>query len=386
VRSCLKRFCLSLMAGAVFCGAVALAGPMEITPVLVKGKLAPYSRVKKHNRIWYPASVVGHHRGINFSYDYATKTLFADGIETLIKSVVVDRVVYLDISPQVTADGLRPGIDSLQARRAQLRAYDGASSHLEGRSDRIFMSQNVPEHVHPWAGGSVDRSPIIDLDPTSEAPVAPHMRPGARPPEAPPEELPNRLPQPGQQSVATENGGTVQVVAPENGAQSDPTVQVVAPEGMPRQVTEQGGPSTNSTASSNTTGLQPIPKVAAPAPDTSPFNSSGKLQSTSSQNSVFKVDVMAGSWQISSDNLLRLKLSQVNISKVAQSNLGTFAVRCADGTRVEASRTRSYLPDGTLAPGSLREGELVFRLTSNQRPQALELEGALGLSVPLHQM
>ena len=52
----------------------------------------------------------------------------------------------------------------------------------------------------------------------------------------------------------------------------------------------------------------------------------------------------------------------------------------------EASRTRSYLPDGTLAPGSLREGELVFRLTDEQKPQALELEGALGLSVPLHQM
>jgi hypothetical protein len=101
---------------------------------------------------------------------------------------------------------------------------------------------------------------------------------------------------------------------------------------------------------------------------------------------VFEVAVVGGDWQLGSDNLLKLKLTQTNISKVAQSNLGSFAVRCADGTRVEASRTRSYLPDGTLAPGSLREGELVFRLVGDQKPQALELEGALGLRIPLRQM
>jgi hypothetical protein len=374
----LKRFCLSLATAAFFCGSIAVAGPIEITPVVVKGELAPYSRVKKHGRLWYPASVVGYHRGINFSYDYATHKLFADGVETYIESVVVDRVVYLDITPQVTQQGMRPGMDSLAARQAQLKAYDGASSHLEGRTDALFMSENVPYHAHPWTQGSNDQStPIIDLDPTQEAHMAPHMRPGARPPEAPPEKLPNRLPPPGGQQLATDTNGTV---------------QVVAPEGIPKQITEQGGPAVPSTgaadepATVDPTGLQPIPKQPDVVPDTSPFTSPGELRATTSRNSVFKVDVVEGSWQMSSDRLLRLKLSQVNISKVAQSNLGTFAVRCADGTRVEASRTRSFLPDGTLAPGALREGELVFRLSSNQKPRTLELEGALGLSVPLHQM
>ena len=60
----LKSLTTSLLLGAVFGFSVAVAGPVEITPVVVDGKLAPYSRVKKHNTIWYPASVVGHYRGI----------------------------------------------------------------------------------------------------------------------------------------------------------------------------------------------------------------------------------------------------------------------------------------------------------------------------------
>ena len=381
----LKRLVLPFAIGAFVFGSPAVAGPIEITPVVVKGELAPYSRVKKHGRIWYPASVVGHHRGINFAYDYATQKLYANGVETYIESVVVDRVVYLDISPEVTQQGMRPGMDSLAARRAQLKAYDSASSHLEGRSDALFMSQNVPYHEHPWTkGASAQNSPIIDLDPTHEAHAAPLMREGARPPEAAPEPLPNRLPRPGERPATNESVQTVQIVPPA--------------EGIPKRVTEEGGPSATATQPVEVsqpvdpglvvdpTGLQPIPKQPEVAPDTSEFSSSGKLKATSRQNSVFKVDVVAGSWQVSSDNLLRLKLAQANISQVAQSNLGSFALRCADGSRVEASRTRSFLPDGTLAPGSLREGELVFRLSSAQKPESLELEGALGLSVPLHQM
>ena len=105
-----------------------MAGPIEITPVVVKGELAPYSRVKKHGRIWYPASVVGHHRGINFAYDYATQKLYANGVETYIESVVVDRVVYLDISPEVTQQGMRPrkGFLYSPAREA---AHEGISEN-----------------------------------------------------------------------------------------------------------------------------------------------------------------------------------------------------------------------------------------------------------------
>lgn len=380
----LRRVSLSLIVGAALGSSVALAGPIEITPVVVEGKLAPYSRVKKHGRLWYPASVVGYHRGIQFAYDYATKKLYANGVETYIQSVVVDQVVYVNMTPRITQQDMRPGMSDLEARRAQLDAYDSVSPHFEGRTDALFMSENVPFHAHPWVEGSVDRNaPIINLDPTHEEPLAPHMRPGARPPEAPPAQLPNRLPGPGAASVATDGNGTVQVVAPDGTQGPVETVQVVAPDSASLRPTT-GGPS--ATAATDVNGLQPIPKEPEARPDTSAFSSSGKLQASSSQNSVFKVEVMSGTWQVSADNLLRLKLTQSNISKVAQSNLGTFAVRCADGSRVEASRTRSFLPDGTLAPGSLREGELVFRLSENQRPRALELEGALGLSVPLHQM
>jgi hypothetical protein len=41
------------------------------------------------------------------------------------------------------------------------------------------------------------------------------------------------------------------------------------------------------------------------------------------------------------------------------------------------------MPDGTLAPGGVREGELLFRLGPTAEPSALELEGTLPLSVTL---
>ena len=153
-------------------------------------------------------------------------------------------------------------------------------------------------------------------------------------------------------------------------------------------MTTQGGPSASNTISQpaavDTNGLQPIPEPPKEAPKHIPFEHSGKLSQSSAQNSVFSVTVLGGTWNADDKNrILKLKLNQENRSKVAQSNLGSFTVRCADGTRVEASRTRSYLPDGTLDPGGARDGELIFRFSSAQTPQVVELEGALRLTVPL---
>lgn len=370
------------IAFTVFLSLAAGASPVVIEPpALVKGKPAPYSRVKKNGSIWYPAAVVGHYRQIVFSYDYANHKLFADGVETLIESVVVDRVVYVNLAPKVSQGDMRPGMNSLALRRAHLKSMENTSSHMQGNTDALFMSENVPTHAHPWTSSPGDRNgPIINLDPTSEEHVAAHLRPGARPPQQAPEQLPNRLPRPGENTAAEQTASQQPVE----------TVQIPPSEGIPRHVTSQGGPSqthdSGVTVSTTTdaTGLQPIPKDTTPKPEAKPFDSSGRLGQTSGQNSVFLVQVTGGVWQVESNNrILKLKLNQKNRSQVAQSNLGSFTVRCSDGTRVEASRTRSYLPDGTLDPGGEREGELVFRLSSAQNPEVVELEGALRLSVPL---
>jgi hypothetical protein len=365
----------------------ASASPTQIeSPSVVNGEVTGYPRVKKNGEIWYPASVVGYYRSIQFSYDYANNTLYANGMETYIQSVVVDNVVYVNLAPKVTAGNMRPGRDSLALRRAQLKAMEGASPHMEGNTDALFMAEEVPSHVHPWAQmPEQNQGPIINLDPTSEEALAPHMRPGARPPEAAPEALPNRLPRPGETAArSSESQGTVQVVAPAETVEPVVTVQPTAPtNGIPLSVTTEGGPG-GSGGTADVSGLIPIPAAPQPAPDTNPFRASGNLQSASGANTVFKVQVAGGTWQVNpSDKILRVRLQQQNLSRVAQSNLGKFTVRCADGTRVEASRTRSYLPDGTLDPGGQREGDLVFRFAPEQNPQALELEGALKLSVAL---
>ncbi|HIB64777.1 MAG TPA: hypothetical protein EYO33_06625 [Phycisphaerales bacterium] len=358
----------------------AQASPVSVgPPVMVNGEVAPYARVKKNGLIWYPASVVGYYRGISFAYDYANSKLYADGVETLLESVVVDRIVYVNLTPRVSHGDMRPGMNTLALRREHLKAMEGASSHLDGRTDTLFMEENVPQHVHPWAVAPGDRSgPIINLDPTGEEPVAAHMRPGARPPEKPPEALPNRLPRPG------ESGASSQSTPPERVE----TVQIPPAEGIPQHVTTQGGPSASTTISQpaavDPNGLQPIPEPPKETPRDVPFEHSGKLTQSSAQNSVFLVTVLGGTWTAEKKSrILKLKLNQENKSKVAQSNLGSFTVRCADGSRVEASRTRSYLPDGTLDPGGARDGELIFRFSSAQTPEVVELEGALRLTVPL---
>lgn len=375
----LSQFKLSVVAGlaalAFFTTACpALANVVEVPPpVMEDGKLATYSRVKKNGQIWYPASVVGYHRKIKFAYDHATHTLFANGVETELETVVVDQVVYVNLTPKVSHSDMRPGMDYLAQRRAYLESTEGASPHMEGNTAALFMSENVGTHPHPWVEQPGARNgPLIDLDPTSEARLAPHMRPGARPPEAPPEALPNRLPRPGEGGSTSNSRSTVEATT---------NTGTTASSGIPARVTSEGGPSGST---GDTSGLMPIPKAPEKAPDTNPFRNSGQIRAQLAKNSVFQVRINSGTWQVNkADRIMRVKLSQQNISRVAQSNLGSFSVRCSDGTRVEASRTRSYLPDGTLDPGGAREGNLVFRFSAAQEPKALELEGALKVSVPL---
>lgn len=364
-------------AGALFLSlsfAPVFADPVEVgPPVLVDGKIAPYSRVKKDGLIWYPASVVGYERGIHFSYDFGSRRLFANGVETQIPAVVVDDVVYVNLTPKVSQHDMRPGMNTLEMRQAELRQMEQGNYHMEGVTDSYLMSQNVPNNPHPWTGGGeVDNSPIIDLDPKGEEPLSPLMQPGARPPQAPPARLPNRLPGPAD----TETAVTVSV----DSTASNPQATVETSHGIPLTVTTQGGPETGQGAVANLSPVLPQSTVKAVAP----FENSCRLKSAQAENAVFAVKVLQGDWQVNSkDRILHVKLEQSNRSKVAQTSLGEYAVRCQDGSRVEASRTRSYLPSAPLAPGAARTGELVFRLTEKQIPQSLELEGALKLSVPL---
>lgn len=347
-----------------------LADPVTVgPPVVVDGKMAPYSLVKKSGQIWYPASVVGYERGINFSYDHGSRTLFANGVETQIEAIVVDDIVYVNLTPKVTQHDMRPGMNTLALRQAELRQMESASPHLEGYTDALLMSENVSSHPHPWTSGpDLGQLPIIDLDPTAEEPVAPHMQPGARPPEAPPARLPNRLPDSNEPAYsAAQPGGAVEV-----------PYSPGAGNGIPLQVSAHGGPEDGSVAN-----LTPV-RNTEPVKSAAPFTNSGLLNQSQGENSVFRVKILKGDWQVTpKDRILHVKLEQTNRSKVAQANLGSFAVRCEDGSRVEASRTRSYLPENALSPGAGRTGELVFRLSAGQVPQSLELEGALQLALPL---
>jgi len=376
-----KSFFVGSMASIFLLGGSVLAGPVEVgPPAVVDGKVAPYPRVKKHGVIWYPASVVGYHRSISFAYDPATEILYANGVETHIKALMVDNTVYVNLTPKVSQGDMRPGMTGLAARRHELEAMEQTSPHFVGRTDALLMSESVPHHSHPWSQQPGERQgPLINLDPTHEEPVAAHMRPGARPPEQPPEALPNRLPRPGE--AAATSSPTYERA---------PVVQIPPSNGFPERVTAEGGPTSTvqvspPTATTNDpNGLQPIPEKVVETAPVDPFSNSGPLRSAFAENSVYKVHVTKGTWEAGGrDNLLRLKVLQKNQSRVAQSNLGSFAVRCADGTRVEASRTRSYLPDGTLDPGAGREGDLVFRFEGSKHPETLELEGALPLSVPI---
>jgi hypothetical protein len=369
-----------------------LANPVMVgPPPMVDGKPVPMPTVKKWGQYWYPAALVGQCRGIEFAFDHATNTLYADGSVLEMDTLVVDDVVYIPIAPTLSMTDMRPGLAALQARRSKYEAEQAGMAEQQGNTDLLFMETTVDMPAHPWADAPayVPTGPIIDLDATGVGSVPAHMSPAAMPAQAAPEHLPDHLPR------ATDIVPSVQTASypAETGSGS----------GIPLRVTTHGGPqdsaapadvarsaaapptSGNTQLSSSPVGLQPIPQaVAATRGATAPSSGSLALPPSRGKNQAFEVLVLEGSLKNSaSDRLLSLKLNQKNLSPVAQANLGSFALRCQDGSRVEPVKSRSVMPEGTLAPGGVREGELLFRLSPGAQPAALELEGTLPLTVTL---
>ncbi len=377
----LKRF-LILASAAVFCGlstGPALGAPVSVgPPPVVDGKPVPMPTVKKWGQFWYPASLVGYNRGIDFAYDQATKKLYADGSELELDTLLVEGIVYIPLQPNTGADSLRPGMDALLSRRETYEKMELPES--AGRTEALFLENDLDMPDHPWVEDQQNKAPsgpVINLDATSDGNVPAHLRAGALPAQQPPAPLPGALPRP----------GTVPVASLSTAPPPSTSSPVTAGHGIPVRVTAQGGPP--SAASKEPVAMEPIPYQAptvgpetAPGP---PQNSSPQqFASSKSQNQVFEVTVVGGDLRASApDRLLRIQLLQKNLSPVAQANLGTFSVRCESGKRIEPVRSRSVLADGVLAPGQGRQGELLFRLAPTEVPQTLELEGTIPLTVRL---
>ncbi len=377
----MKKSFRRVLTAAAICGWISLLGPqVEAKPVLVgppptvDGKPVELPVVKKHGRLWYPASVVSHYRKLDFAYDHATGKMYSHGTETAIETLVVDGIVYVPIAPQVTSQNQLPGKEVLKSLRPQYEEMEAKNPIKKGNTDALFQHMEIAKPNHPWAEPQVQHvGPIVDLDPTGNAQVPAHLQPGAAPPTRPAEPLPNRLSRPG--TIPSTESHSI------GGGPQSPT-------GFPSAVQETGGPPVEggTTASSH---MQPVPyhqakqpeSVAGPValgPAVSQFAPSEK------QNSVFSVAVQEAKLAESqSDTLLTVRLEQKNLSVVSQANLGNFALRCSDGSRLEPIPTRSFLPVGTLAPGQAREGELTFRLPAKAEPRSLELEGTIPLSVVL---
>lgn len=377
----LKRF-LILASAAVFCGfssGPAMGAPISVgPPPVVDGKPVPMPTVKKWGQYWYPASLVGYNRGIDFAYDQATKKLYADGSELELDTLLVEGVVYIPLKPDTGADSLHPGMDALVARRETYERMELPES--AGRTDALFMENDVDMPDHPWVEerkNSAPSGPVVNLDATSDGRVPAHLREGALPPQQPPAALPGTLPRP----------GTVPVESPPVTSQTAPPSPATAGHGIPTRVTTQGGPPV--TVAQQPVAMEPIPyqaptTISPAASENQEASSPQTFTSSKSQNQVFEVTVVGGDLRASApDRLLRIKLLQKNLSPVAQANLGTFSVRCESGKRVEPVRSRSVLADGVLAPGQGRQGELLFRLAPTEVPQSLELEGTIPLTVPL---
>ena len=350
--------------------------------------------VKKWGQYWYPASLVGFKRGIEFAYDHATNTLYADGSKLDLDSLVVDGVVYIPLQPDLSMSDMNPGMRMLETRRGQYEAYEETLPERRGNTEALFMENSVEVPAHPWAEAPTAQpeGPIIDLDPTGNARVPSHMGPHALPQQGTPETLPGHLPRPlgpppsepspsasYQIPPSPQQGIPLRVSTqggPQGGSEPDPGVTVTLP--------PPSAPPSNTEVTSRPNGLQPIPVAANPQPPGPVGMSPGGISPSRGKNQAFEVSVLSGSLkEAGSDRLLSLTLNQTNLSPVAQSNLGSFALRCRDGSRVESVKSRSVMPDGTLAPGGVREGELLFRLPAGAQPAALELEGTLPLSVPL---
>jgi hypothetical protein len=385
----------SLFVLALGCALPALANPVLVgPPPVVDGKPVPLPTVKKWGQYWYPASLVGYNRGIEFAFDHATNTLYADGSVLDLDTIVIDGVVYVPLQPQVSSSDLQPGMAMLQARREKYESMEAGKPEKAGRTDMLFMAAEVDVPEHPWAEAPTAQpsGPIIDLDPTGTAHTPTHIQTQAPQVGGP---LPNRLPR--FAPVVTESpqeaptaGGIPLRVATQGGPQQNSSPNPTggdAPPTLPPPSSLPSPPSLSAPGlppSSSPNGLQPIPVTAvAPAGPQGP-SAGGAIGPCKGQNQAFEVSVLGGSLKNSpSDRLLALTLNQKNLSPVAQANLGSFALRCQDGSRIEPVKSRSVMPDGTLAPGGVREGELLFRLGPNAEPSALELEGTLPLSVPL---
>ncbi len=385
----LKR---SLLVAMLLWTAPVLANPVLVgPPPMVDGQPVAMPTVQKWGQYWYPASLVGHNRGIAFAFDHATNTLYADGSVLDLDTLVIDGVVYIPLQPEVTNTDLRPGMTMLEARRKQYEEMESGMPEKVGNTEMLFMENSVDMPEHPWAEGGrhTPTGPVINLEATGTAHVPAHIA-SQSPHVVPSGNLPNRIPR-------------IAPTVPEEPTPQAPTYE----QGIPLRISTQGGPqaanagaavtpvpSTNLpapnlpapvlTTLSSPTGLQPIPKTVAAAVTAPSVSSGGALAASRAKNQAFEVSVLSGGLQnSSSDRLLSLKINQKNLSPVAQANLGTFALRCQDGSRLEPVKSRTVMPDGTLAPGGVREGELLFRLSPNSEPKALELEGTLPLSVPL---
>lgn len=371
------RSVLFALAFAVCLSMPIYAGPVLVgPPPVVDGKPLPMPTVKKWGQYWYPASLVGYMRGIEFAYDAATNTLYADGSKLEMDTIVIEGRVYVPLQPVVTQAGLRPGLEALQLRRSKYEAMRRNDPEAQGNMDALFMETEVDMPDHPWAEGAsfTPTGQIIDLDATGTGALPAHMQSmpvnsGAIAP------LPGKLPPPSFDS---------QYDSP----QSSPSARA---SGIPLHITTAGGPQVASepalpTTSATPTGMQPIPVAPLETKETSvvPANASRDLAPASGKNQVFEVSVKSAKVQAGSlDGVLLVRLSQKNLSPVAQANLGSFALRLKDGRRLDPVRSRSVMPDGTLAPGGVREGELVFQMPQGALPGTLELEGTLPLSVGL---
>jgi hypothetical protein len=381
----------SLLALALGCSLPVLANPVLVgPPPVVDGKPVPMPTVKKWGQYWYPASLVGYNRGIAFAYDHATNTLYADGSKLDLDTLVVDGVVYIPLQPQVSMTDYRPGMTMLEARRKQYESMEAGMPEKVGNTEMLFMQNDLDMEAHPWAEAPTAQpsGPIIDLDATGTAHTPAHIQtqaPAQYDPSAP---LPGRLPRfaPPVEEASTPETSTVPLrVTTQGGPQGGATAasQPVAVPLPPPTLPAPNQPSPGLQTSHNPTGLQPIPVAAVPEAPKGP-SPGGSITPRKAKNQAFEVSVVSGNLQNNpSDRLLALKLQQRNLSPVAQANLGSFALRCQDGTRLEPVRSRSVMPDGTLAPGGVREGELLFRLGPGAEPKALELEGTLPLSLPL---
>lgn len=370
----------------------ALANPVLVgPPPLVDGKPVPMPTVKKWGQYWYPASLVGFNRGIEFAFDHATNTLYADGSVLDLDTLVVDGVVYVPLQPQVSNSDLRPGMAMLEARREKYENMTAGMPEKEGNMDMLFMENSVDMPEHPWAEAPTAQptGPIIDLDPTGGDGRAPsHIQTQGPVTYDPAGPLPGHIPrnpnpiEPAPVPSAAAGQGIPLRVSTHGGPQDQPVRTDSVPE-VPPTLPSPNLPSPSLQTSASPTGLQPIPVAAAPAAPAG-VSASGALAPCRAKNQAFEVSILSGNLtNSSSDRLLALKLTQKNLSPVAQANLGSYALRCQDGTRVEPVKSRSVMPDGTLAPGGVREGELLFRLAPNAEPRALELEGTLPLSISL---